>query len=245
MSLSSLVCLLYFLVTTKAAKNVPDVTISVVSTLVYPLFTHYKGTVQDPENSAAYDYIEVPNENSIGTVVTIGGIHGGFYGPNSLYNDFAEKLPEYNISLLRVNVSRPYMTGASQLLLGLNVLKEHNNMKPLMLVGWSMGSASIVNAVQEMIEKNDTLEIVSLLTFAGQAGGCQSIKTMDVKLNIIHGDNDTNVDVKSAYKLQMWAKNLGEFVIIKGAGHSFYGYKEELYDNAYRIIFNDFNINTL
>jgi len=203
-------------------------------------FVHFKGTENDYGETAYYDYINVPD--SIGTIVAIGGTGGGFDGPSLLYYDFEKNLPAFKLSLLRVHVSPPQERGARQVLAALKVLKAHNNTKPIILIGWSMGGASIISVAKELVERKDELVVKSLISLAGQTAGASPISRINTKIHILHGDKDPILNVACAYTIRKWAKNLGEFIIVKDVGHGFEQNTKELYDSVYNIIFKDFNV---
>jgi len=203
-------------------------------------FIHYEGVEKANGEVAKYDYIHVPD--NIGTIVAIGGTGGGFYGPAYIYDDLAKHVANYRLSLLRVHVSPPHDKGVRQLLVGLNVLKTHNNSKPIILMGWSMGGATIINVAKELIERNDELKVKCLVSLAGQTAGAMAISDIDTKIYVIHGDKDKCLDVACAYSLKRWAKNLGGVTILKGASHWMEECFEELRNTVYNIIFREFKI---
>jgi len=203
-------------------------------------FSHYKGSEKANGEVAKYDYIHVPD--NIGTIVAIGGTGGGFYGPAYIYDDLARHVADYKLSLLRIHVSPPYDKGVKQVLTGLNVLKTHNNMKPILLMGWSMGGATIINVAKELIERNDELKVKCLVSFAGQTAGARPISDIDTRIHVIHGDNDKCLNVKCAYTISSWARNLGDLVILKGASHWMEECFAELREAVYSIITHEFKI---
>jgi len=203
-------------------------------------FTHYEGTEKANGETAKYDYIHVPD--NVGTIVAIGGTGGGFYGPAYIYDDLAKYVANYKLSLLRVHVSPPHDKGVRQLMVGLNVLKNHNNTKPIILMGWSMGGATIINVAKELIERNDELKVKCLVSLAGQTYGADPISEINTKIYVIHGDKDKCLDVGCAYSLKKWARNLGGMTILKGASHWMEECFEELRNTVYGIIFREFKI---
>jgi len=146
------------------------------------------------------------------------------------------------LSLLRIHVSPPHDKGVKQVLAGLNVLRTHNNFKPIVLMGWSMGGASIINVTKVLIDSKDDLKVISMISLAGQTYGAKPISNISTKIHIIHGDKDKCLDVSCAHTLKAWAKNLGDVVILKGASHWMEECFPELRSSVYSILFREFGI---
>lgn len=107
-------------------------------------------------------------------------------------------------------------------------------------MGWPMGGTTIINVAKELIERNDGLKVKCLVLLAGQTYRADPILEINTKIYAIHGDKDRCLDVKCAYSLKRWAKNLGGITILKGASH--WMEEWELRNKVYSIIFNEFKI---
>lgn len=164
-----------------------------------------------------YKYLHVPG--NIGTIVTIGGTGGGFYGPSNIYDDLAINVDKLKLSLLRIDVFPDHMEGTINLMIGLSYLTKIGNNKPIVLIGWSMGGASIIQAAK-IIQENNMFEIKGLITLAGQSYGADPVsKLNNTPIYILHGTEDKcmgPIVAKSIYKM---ANEPKELVLLEGASH--------------------------
>ena len=206
----------------------------------YTQYTNFEGFVTGSDRNVDIKYQQCPN--SIGTVVAIGGTGGGFYGPSNIYDNLAIHLPTLNLSLLRVNVFPDHIEGAKNLLIGLEFLKYINNNKPLLLIGWSMGGASIIQ-VAKYVQDYALFEIKGLITLAGQSLGANPVSELsNIPVYIIHGTADKCMGPKVAQTIYNLANHPKELVLLEGASHWMEEKNDELVSTVYNWIIKSYGI---
>ena len=198
---------------------------------------HFNGIVKINNIDIKYDYIEL--NNSRGTIVAIGGTGGGFYGPSYIYDDISNNLTKMKLSLLRVHVKPPFQLATMQLINAIEILISRNNTKPIVLIGWSMGGASIIHSAKYLIN-NNKIKVNSIITLAGQSYGADPISELNVPIYIIHGSNDKVMGPHVAKHIWNIAKNPKELVILDGASHFMNEKDKELKKYVYKWILNSF-----
>ena len=105
-----------------------------------------------------------------------------------------------------------------------------------------MRGAIIINVAQGLIDQNDELKVKCLVSLASQTYGATPISKIGTKIHVIHDDKDKYLSVNCAYTLKSWAKNLGEFIILKDANHWMEECYPELREAVYNIILGEFSI---
>lgn len=182
-------------------------------------------------------------ENTIATIVAIGGTGGGFYGPSYIYDELAETLPEMGISVLRIDVSPDHINGAENVLIGLEYLKKINNFNPILLMGWSMGGASIIQ-VAKYLQQTREFQINGLITLAGQSYGADPVSDLyNIPIYIFHGTADRCMGPNVAKSIYRMANEPKELYLLKGASHFMNESDYELKQNVYDCIFRSFFTN--
>lgn len=178
------------------------------------LHDEYKGNIV----SIMYQQPADNPENIIGTVIAIGGTGGGFYGPAYVYDLMADHLVNSKLSFLRINVHPNYKEGSKNVIIGINFLKYINVNSPVILMGWSMGGASIINAASDVIE-NNLINIKSLIILAGQSAGAQKIANLKIPTYFLHGTADTCLPINVGKQVFEWAHEPKKFIELNGASH--------------------------
>tara|TARA_A100001011_G_scaffold391423_1_gene476865 strand:- start:1263 stop:2174 length:912 start_codon:yes stop_codon:yes gene_type:complete len=185
-----------------------------------------------------FNFINVPD--SKGTIIAIGGTGGGYYGPAYIYDDLAVNASLLNLSILRVNVIPNYQVAT--FILNNAILKNIDKIKgkPVILMGWSMGGATIVNTAKFIVD-NNLLKINSLISFAGQTHGIEPIKYLNIPIYILHGDNDTVLNKRCADIIYKLAKNPKQKIILNGASHFMIEKQNEVKKYVYKWIEESFS----
>jgi alpha-beta hydrolase superfamily lysophospholipase len=160
------------------------------------------------------------NSDSKTTIVATGGNGGGFEGPSYIYMDLAEYLEEFNLSMIVLDSPHKVGPATKQLYKCLKVLEHFKKTDPLILMGWSMGGAVIIQLAHQMKTENYPLQIKRLISLAGQTADAKLLKNLDIPITVFHGSSDPVLDVKCAYIYQSWAQN-STLLIIEHADHHF------------------------
>jgi alpha/beta superfamily hydrolase len=179
----------------------------------------------------------VQPEGSVATVLAIGGLGGGFYGPAYVYDWLATTLPAQGIALLRVDVSPDHMNGYENVMDALKYLREvTHNSNPILLMGWSMGGASIIHAAKHLLDSGD-FPLRGLITLAGQSYGADPIKGIQgVPISILHGTADTCMGPRVAESIYQMANEPKSIHFLEGAGHFMEERREELSQRVWDFI---------
>jgi pimeloyl-ACP methyl ester carboxylesterase len=203
-------------------------------------YTNFEGVLKGHDRSVEIKYQQC--SDSIGTVIAIGGTGGGFYGPSNIYDHFATQFADLKLSLLRVNVFPDHIEGAKNLLVGLDFLRQINNTKPVLLIGWSMGGASIIH-IAKYIQDNNLFELKGLITLAGQSYGAEPLSQLsNVPVYIIHGTDDKCMGPRVAESLYQIANEPKQLVLLKDASHWMSEQNDELLKTVYNWIISSFMI---
>ncbi|CAE8657732.1 unnamed protein product [Polarella glacialis] len=125
-----------------------------------------------------------------GTVLCAAGCYECMEGPSCLYNKLASLLPQTGISVLQLAYRPPgddEEEAAEDVMTCVDWLLARNNCGPLLLIGWSMGSAAVVEAAY--LRRN--VPIKALITLAAQTAGTRRVKDLEIPLLALHGLDDT------------------------------------------------------
>ena len=164
-----------------------------------------------------YNFIEV--HHAIGTIVALAGCTGGFSGPANIYDDLALNIGNLRLSLLRIHIRPWHMKGAEDVLIVLRDLFESLKNKPILLMGWSMGGASVIE-VARRIQDNNMFEIKGLVTLASQGTGTGPVKELNnIPIYIFSGTKDTCCKPKWSESIYNKANEPKELVWLPGASH--------------------------
>lgn len=156
-----------------------------------------------------------------GVIITGGGANGNEprmeAGPYDLYAKLGRRAPQrFGISVVSVQYRKPNSVkeAAKDLLATLNYIRQASRdapAPPVLLAGWSMGGAAVVQAVVQFLEQQKNLEesrrldIRGIVTIAGQPvlDDCRSssgaaLLPLECGLTICHGTADPCVNVQAA-----------------------------------------------
>lgn len=158
------------------------------------------------------------NPNSTTTVLAVGGTGGGFYGPSYVYDKLAEVVVNLGSSMMRVDIPANVDQAVDYMYSSLSVLLSFKKTESLILIGWSMGGACIINLAKVMIERNSQLKVKWMISLAGQTHMAKPLKNLEIPISIIHGDADTCLNVSCGYTYFEWAKK-GQLTILEGYVH--------------------------
>lgn len=159
------------------------------------------------------------------TIITVAGAGGGpgkygCNGPNSLYHDIALIYPKYyNMNVIRVIYhSCGILNDAID---DLNYWIQYaidNGEKNIYLIGWSMGSAVIIESANKFLKQN---VIKGMIFLAGQTAKTNKIENLDhIPKLFIHGNNDTCLSMQCSYTLNKMAHYTGSVIILENATHA-------------------------
>lgn len=182
--------------------------------------------VPDLQYYDGQDHYYIHNNNSTHTIIAVGGTGGGLSGPSYVYEFIAQNVIKLNISLLIVDVSVPkHDKTVIQIVNSLKTLELFNNQNPLLLIGWSMGGASMLNFSLHLkkIKRNCT----GIILLASQTYGASCISQINVPVYIIHGGNDKCIDVSAADYLYKNANGHKMLYILKNSSHNFHEDEED------------------
>lgn len=158
------------------------------------------------------------------TIITVAGAGGGpgkygCNGPNSLYRDIALIYPKYH----NVNVIRVIYHSCGILKDAIDDLDYwiqyaiNNGEKNIYLIGWSMGSAVIIESANHFLEQN---VIKGMIFLAGQTAKTKKIENLDnIPKLFIHGKKDNCLSMQCSYTLNKMAHNTGSVIILENATH--------------------------
>jgi hypothetical protein len=147
----------------------------------------------EPLKGPAEDHITI-------NLITISDAIGGTSGPSNLYHDMAKK-PYERVLLARVDIACPHdgqkclLTPMKHFEYAVCRIKEvaHalyvRNGKPIVLLGWAMGGAAVIEAAFQL---QDTLPIQGIITLACQRKYTENLKLLRPSMFkcFLHGSAD-------------------------------------------------------
>jgi pimeloyl-ACP methyl ester carboxylesterase len=170
-------------------------------------------------NGKHIPYLFSKVENAMGHIVAVGGTGGGFYGPANIYNYLATILPKHNINILRLDVPKKLDEAAEAVVEGVKTLYKYDK-KPIILMGWSRGGASVIKAALNINNSSNSIPIKGLILLASQSAGTEGIeKLKGIPLLLIHGTADLGVDYRASLQIMSEAQDPKELVTLKGGSH--------------------------
>tara|TARA_B100000524_G_C23651731_1_gene370408 strand:- start:1223 stop:1846 length:624 start_codon:yes stop_codon:yes gene_type:complete len=146
-----------------------------------------KGILHFDSTSVEYSFIQT--QNDIATIVATGGANNGYLnGPDNIYHNLETILPKMHMSFLRINVTNNYENGANQVYQAINhFLISKNYKKPLIMMGWSMGGSSVINATN-LLQKQ--IQVDEIIVFGCQPTNIDIIRNITSPINFVHGTQD-------------------------------------------------------
>ena len=92
------------------------------------------------------------------------------------------------MSFLRINVTNNYENGANQVYQTINhFLISKNYKKSLIMMGWSMGGSSVLNAVK-LLQKQ--IRVDEIIVFGCQPTNIEVVRNIPCRINFVHGTQD-------------------------------------------------------
>jgi hypothetical protein len=198
------------------------------------------------DNDVSY-YILQPITIALnGIWIAVGGAGGGpgpngAFGPYCLYTRLAQKLAKYGIATI-LPIYSSENDGSIHLSSSCKILKcclnqmlpnilsnfQNGDAAPIVLTGWSMGGAVVLEVAAEAIQKG--FQINGVATVASQTAGLQhgSLKAsaqflgMQIPLLLLHGSKDTCLVPLCSEQIFAWsggAKGTAELKILDGNDH--------------------------
>jgi alpha/beta superfamily hydrolase len=139
--------------------------------------------------STIVEYSFIQTQNDVATIVATGGANGGYMnGPGNIYHNLETYLPKIRMSFLRINVTNNYENGANQVYQTINhFLISKNYKKSLIMMGWSMGGSSVLNAVR-LLQKQ--IRVDEIIVFGCQPTNIEVVRNIPCRINFVHGTQD-------------------------------------------------------
>ena len=184
-----------------------------------------------------------------GIIVSIGGRGGGLHGPANIYEDLAVNVNKLSLSLLRIDIGKikpHHIKAALYVKMVLFQLRKELENTPMLLMGWSMGGASIIH-VAKWVQDNLTIfgeaELKGLITLASQNIGTGPVKELkNIPMYILHGTNDTILRPGCSKSIFKRANEPKELVLLEGASHKMEESFDKLKEHVYYWIIKSFDI---
>ena len=181
-------------------------------------------------------------ENSRGTIVASGGTGGGFGGPAKIYDDLALYASNLGLSLLRIHTPQSFhIKGALAVQDVLYHLKEELKNTPMLLMGHSMGGASMIHVAKWA--QYMKFQIKGLVTLASQYNGTEPVKELNnVPIFIFHGREDKVLGPRCSESIYERAKEPKKLILLDEAGHDMKESFDTLKGHVFDSIIKSFDI---
>ena len=142
-------------------------------------------------------------ESPTGVIITAAGAGGGpgpggSDGPYCLYERLAANLPcRYNISVIQIvyHVFSDMQAAVDDILAAIDYTKDTMGSVKVVLIGWSMGGAAVVEAAYQRGNN-----VNGIITIGGQTVGGENANQLhpETAFAILHGTNDTCINPAAA-----------------------------------------------
>jgi len=175
-------------------------------------------------------------------IIMVSGSGGGIYGPGFLYNYIANTVNSSNI--YTIDAPSPINNAISKLNKLIKKISNENNL-PYCFIGWSMGSATIVQSIKMNFHIHNRIN--TIIFIAPQTSKAIEISEFefDFELLIIHGTNDNVINTRSGKHIYNIVPTKKKYLIcINGADHCMFSEKfsklliDIVFDFFNKIIFN-------
>lgn len=171
-----------------------------------------KVTLTDPSPALAKEL-----GKSRGCVLCCAGVYSCLEGPSCLYDKLASLLPKENVAVLQVTYRPPgedEEEAAEDVMTCIDWLVQQQ-LGPLVLIGWSMGAAAVIEAAYL---RRTCCTCSGIITLAGQTAGTRNVKHLECPLLALHGDNDHVLPASCSQSLARRAK-CGQFHSLPNSTH--------------------------
>jgi pimeloyl-ACP methyl ester carboxylesterase len=172
-------------------------------------------------------------------IVAICGYSGGFSGPANLYHNIMIN-PYDNFTFTCVDIACSFnleedysyelhFNHLVDLVVEVSKLMYLKNTKSVVLIGWSMGGAVVIEAGYNLQKK---ITISGIITISSQLEQIRNIKKLndDIFKLFIHGDNDSILSHEISQHLYKQVNNRKMIQIIKDGDHFLSGNEKYLYE---------------
>jgi surfactin synthase thioesterase subunit len=185
-----------------------------------------------------YQYESIINgESPKINIIAICGCGGGFSGPAYLYDNII-KNPFDDITFTRIDIAYPYIEGAFyssklhfthsvDIVVKISKLIYAVNSKPVILIGWSMGGAVVIEAGFKLQRE---ISIRGVFTVATQLSYIKNSLNDEIFKLFIHGDKDLVLNHKISELLYKQTSSRKMIQIIKDGDHFLSGNETYLYE---------------
>lgn len=197
-----------------------------------------------------YDNIDheiniIDNNRAKFNIVSIGGNGGGLYGPAYLYDKIVQ-YPFEEVTFTRLDITYPrgneynrdkHFEHCVKLLMKLVTIIYNQNKKPIILIGWSMGGAIVIEATYRLQEK---INIHGLIMISSQTARTENLQNINENIYkyFIHGKNDECIVYNASVELYDIPTNklMKNIILVDNADHFFTDFEIELYSIVKNII---------
>jgi surfactin synthase thioesterase subunit len=196
-------------------------------------------------NGFSYHYDSMSIGDPKVNIVAICGCGGGFSGPAYLYDNII-KNPFNNITFTRIDIAYPYVKGSiysSKLHFNHSVdavvliskMIYATNSKPIVLIGWSMGGAVVIESGCKL---QSEIKIHGIFTIATQLAHIKNLNNLNDEIFkvFIHGDKDNVLNHSLSELLYKQVKTRKMIQIIKDGDHFLSGNEVYLYELIKNVI---------
>jgi hypothetical protein len=178
-------------------------------------------------------------------IVAICGCGGGFSGPAYLYDNIMTN-PFDNFTFTRIDIAYPYDKDAIyssklhfnqsvDVVVTISRLIYAENNKPIVLIGWSMGGAVVIETGYKLQKE---IKVRGIITISSQSAHIKNLKNLnsDIYKLFIHGDKDLVLNDKISKYLYEQVNTRKMLQIIKDGDHFLSGNEKYLYELVKNVI---------
>ncbi len=197
-------------------------------------------------NGFSHNYESIVKGQPKVNIVAVCGCGGGLYGPAYLYDNII-KNPFDDITFTRIDIANPFVRDKNyksilhfnqsvDIVLTVSKLIYAVNSKPIILIGWSMGGAVVIEAGYKL--QKEEVVVGGIITISSQSANIKNLINLnsDIYKLFIHGDKDLVLNhriSKSLYEKVNFRKMIQ---IIKDGDHFLSGNEIYLYELVKNVI---------
>ncbi len=157
-------------------------------------------------------------------IYCLSGTFGGHEGPSNLYSYLlTDRVDRYNSNIITVDTSRDLKICVDELVEAIVSFNTAANL-PIILLGWSQGGYTVINAVKKLKTEGSPLlkKVKSLVIISSRPENTEFLDEMEnINKYFIWGDQDTQRRIDGTKNMFQRSLEPKEIIVIPGGTHNF------------------------
>ena len=163
--------------------------------------------------------VSYPKYNAVSNIYCVSGTYGGYSGPNDLYSFFDPD--KYCSNIIKIHTSSDLSLCVDEVT---NIITNFNKIHnlPIIMVGWSQGGYTVINAIKNLEQTNLYKKIKSTIIISSRPENTDFVEEMyNINKYIICGNLDTDRRLNGAKEMFKKASEPKTYFEIINGTHNF------------------------